>query len=301
MREPIHELSVKLGLTSRTLRHWESEGLFESSRNAESGWRVYEDDAVHWIKVTAFLRELDIPIKDIKELTNKRSLNKLCEIIENKISALENQRTVNALAQNKLTKLLSLLSKQGADLENNVFNVLDINKFYDELNHERKDYLMTTLDYDNSKVRIVELPTMRTAYNVVVSISPEDEAMEPVIEWLKSTDLLGTARLFGGNMPPMPSKEGKTYGYGMLASIPKGIAVPDNLKEMTLPGGLYAMMESGEDISMSWQTFMKLLSKDRKYKSDRKRLCLEEHIRNDKPHGCGNEYHINLFQPIFLK
>ncbi|NLA86434.1 MAG: MerR family DNA-binding transcriptional regulator, partial [Clostridiales bacterium] len=28
----IHKLSAQLGLTSRTLRHWESEGLFGSGR-----------------------------------------------------------------------------------------------------------------------------------------------------------------------------------------------------------------------------------------------------------------------------
>lgn len=28
------------------------------------------------------------------------------------------------------------------------------------------------------------------------------------------------------------------------------------------------------------------------------RLCLEEHIRNEKPDGCGNEYHLTLMEPM---
>lgn len=56
---------------------------------------------------------------------------------------------------------------------------------------------------------------------------------------------------------------------------------------MALPGGLYAVIESTDDIEVSWKTLMKHLSNNDKYKSDRSRLCLEEHIRNDNPEGCG--------------
>ena len=65
----IHKLSAQLGLTSRTLRHWESEGLFESGRDCDSGWRVYDETAVLRIRLTALLRKLDIPISDIKKVT----------------------------------------------------------------------------------------------------------------------------------------------------------------------------------------------------------------------------------------
>lgn len=50
---------------------------------------------------------------------------------------------------------------------------------------------------------------MSTVYHIAVSCSPEDEAMEPVANWLKDNGLLGTARLFGSNINPMPSGNGK--------------------------------------------------------------------------------------------
>lgn len=145
------------------------------------------------------------------------------------------------------------------------------------------------------------LPSMRAVYNIAVSVSPEDEAMQPVIDWLKSSGLLSTARLFGGNMEPFPSKNGAPYGYGMCASIPEGVSVPEHLKEMMLPGGLYAMLESTDNIGGSWQNLMKELSVNGKYKADRSRLCFEEHIRNDSPNGSGNEYFLNLLEPVKIK
>ncbi len=57
----INKLSEEMGLTSRTLRHWESEGLFTSERDASSGWRVYDENALIRIRITAILRRLDIP------------------------------------------------------------------------------------------------------------------------------------------------------------------------------------------------------------------------------------------------
>jgi DNA gyrase inhibitor GyrI len=55
----------------------------------------------------------------------------------------------------------------------------------------------------------------------------------------------------------------------MCAAIPEGVAVPEHLQEMVLPGGLYAMFNSSEDIHLSWKTFMAILEKDGTYKSDR--------------------------------
>ena len=58
----------------------------------------------------------------------------------------------------------------------------------------------------NSNVRFVTLPPMRVVYNTAVGTSPEDEATAPAIEWLESSGLMGTARLFGGNVNPLPGK-----------------------------------------------------------------------------------------------
>ncbi|MFD2877313.1 MerR family transcriptional regulator [Paenibacillus rhizoplanae] len=62
----IQQLSEQLGLTSRTLRHWEAEGLFQSYREVSSGWRTYDEQALRCIRITALLRRMDIPIKEIQ-------------------------------------------------------------------------------------------------------------------------------------------------------------------------------------------------------------------------------------------
>lgn len=283
----INKLSEQMGLTSRTLRHWESEGLFKSERDTSSGWRVYDENALLCIRITAILRRMDIPIKDIQTVLGNKSLSHLSTVVKNKISDLKIQKMELAYFQDQLERVLKFLQNQEAGSYSDIDSILA----------ETEGLFMSSVS-ESSTVKIITLPSMRVAYHIAVSVSPEDEALAPVLEWTKSSNLLGTARFFGGNVKPMPSQSGNPYGYGMCVTIPNGIEVPKHLKEMVLPGGLYAMLESGDDITLSWETLMKALTKDGVYKSDRSRLCLEEHIRNEKPDGSGNQFHLILLEPV---
>ncbi|WP_406242048.1 MerR family transcriptional regulator [Tissierella carlieri] len=299
----INKLAEQMGLTSRTLRHWESEELFESKRDFDSGWRSYDDKAIARIKITALLRKLNIPIKEIKIVLDNNTFEKLRDVINNRISVLSAQTIENLLKEKQLKQFLSFLQEQSGTLisERNLSETLTNLSVPKNLTYETEDFTMSILNEHSSKVKFITLPPMRVAYNIAISTSPEDEAITPVVDWLKSSNLLGTSRLFGGDVNPMPSKNGEPYGYGMCASIPDDIAVPEYLKEMMLPGGLYAILESTDDIGGSWKALINYLSLNDKYEVDKSRLCFEEHIRNDNPDGSGNEYFLNLLEPVKLK
>ncbi|MDR1735798.1 MAG: MerR family transcriptional regulator [Oscillospiraceae bacterium] len=270
---PIHRLSSQIGLSSRTLRHWESEGLFDSMRDKDSGWRIYDEKAVFRIRITAMLRQLDIPIKEIKTVLDNQSVVFLHRVIERQISVLGEYNEENKEKEQRLLQFLSLLRKQESTVK--------LDAELPQLLLKMEDINMSNMQNSNNSLRYVTLPPMRFGCYVSVGLSPEDDATSPVFDWIDSANLGGTARFFGGNMPPMPGGEGKPYGYGMAASIPEGIAIPKHLKEMRSPGGLYAMLESTDDIPGSWKRLLKLIKEDGKYVSDRARLCFEEHVRND--------------------
>jgi len=64
-----------------------------------------------------------------------------------------------------------------------------------------------------------------------------------------------------------------------------------------LPGGLYASLNSTNEVYDSWQTLMRLLKDNNAYAVDESRSCLEEHI----PSGEGNDFYLNLLEPITKK
>ena len=70
---------------------------------------------------------------------------------------------------------------------------------------------------------------------------------------------------------------------------------------MTVQGGLYAVMESSDDIGGSWNKLMDYLQAHEEYTPDSTRLCYEEHVRNDAPDGSGNEYFLRLMEPVKRK
>lgn len=300
----INKLCEQVGLTSRTLRHWESEDLFKSVRDPDSGWRAYDDNAILCIQITTLLRKLDIPIKDIKKVLDERTFTAIHEVITKRISLIATQREENQLKEYELRQLLSYLMGKGKEvlLDTSLSKLLDCVTTDYSSSNEREDTFMLNSEIDSMNVRFITLYPMRVAYNIAISVSPEEEAIKPVVDWLRAADLLGVSRLFGGDVKPMPSGEGKPYGYGFCASIPDGVIVPPHLKEMTLPGGLYAMAESSDDIYGSWQALIKYLTNNPEYEMDHKsRLCLEEHIRNDNVEGSGNQYLLNLLEPVRKK
>lgn len=285
----IQQLSEQLGLTSRTLRHWEAEGLFQSYREVSSGWRTYDEQALRCIRITALLRRMDIPIKEIQAVLDKSSVPVLKQVIQNRLIALQvHQEELERVGQ-QLHQVLDYLNTSNKRTS-----------IQEELLSEMENVFMSNVT-EQSTFKVITLPAMRVAFHIVVDQSPEDKAMGPLMDWLESANLLGTARLFGGNMKPMPSSAGKPYGYGMCATIPEGISIPEPFKEMILPAGLYAKLDSSEDIGGSWKMLMDQLAHSTKYRSDPTRLCLEEHIRNDSPAGSGNLYDLSLLEPVELK
>jgi DNA-binding transcriptional MerR regulator len=294
----IHKLAAQLGLTSRTLRHWESEGLFTSGRDQDSGWRVYDEDAVLRIRLTALLRKHDVPISDIKTVTDENSFEKLQAVVLSRLSDLKAQKLKNAFKENQLLRFSEFLLGQAGSMitDDHLSRLSAFAKVIMNSDDKKEDYHMPDYKENGNSLKFVTLPSMRAVYHVAVGVSPEDFAMDPVMEWLNSEHLNGTARLFGGDMPPLPKGDGKPYGYGFCASIPENTPISDPLKEIRLPGGVYAMLESTDDIGASWKALMKLLSENENYMSDRSRLCLEEHLPND-----ANGFHIMLLEPVKAK
>lgn len=298
----INKLSEQLGLTSRTLRHWEAEGLIASRRDLDSGWRSYDSRNVFFIRVTALLREYDISLKDIKRILDSGKCETLERTLRRYLDELDATRLSFAGLEKRLRSLLGTIKTLGPELtENSLEQILAGIPAPYAGEEEKEKEIMLSDTIGTPAVRFVTLPAMRAAYYIAVSPSPEDEALKTVTDWIRRRRLEGTARLFGGDMPPYPSGEGKPYGYGVLASIPECVEITAPLKEIAVDGGLYAVMESGDDIGGSWKKLMQYLHAHDEYTPDSARQCYEEHIRSDAPGGSGREYFLRLMEPVKRK
>lgn len=73
----IGDITKQFNITGRTLRYYEEIGLLSSQRKNDNKYRYYDRVAIQRLKQIITLRKLQIPIKDIKEIFEKRDMSTL--------------------------------------------------------------------------------------------------------------------------------------------------------------------------------------------------------------------------------
>lgn len=73
----IKEVQEKLKISSYTLRYYEKMGLIQPYRD-ENGYRNYSEEDIHKIERIMFLRDINVPIEDIKDILNNKSYISRC-------------------------------------------------------------------------------------------------------------------------------------------------------------------------------------------------------------------------------
>ena len=283
----INILSAQMNISSRTLRHWEDTGLFKSTRDPQSGWRMYDEETVNCIKIIELLRHLDLSIQDIKKVLEHKSTDGLITALKKQhdklmksAADLDKQRIfileIIEKIQNRQASPVSLLEsienillpiktkrtqKQITNIKNNKEN---INMSIFNLNNDY-EYVMTTL------------PPMRTAACHHYGLEPENP--DPALTWIKENNLLGTARFFGFNTEPYPTKDNPEFGYDFCVSIPENIIIPDYLYEKRISGGIYAaFICEGIHVGEMWAKIHQGLNNPEwEWIYDNDRDALEEH------------------------
>lgn len=303
--EPIHKVAPSLGLTSRTLRHWEEEGLFKSLRDPQSGWRVYDEEAVGRIRFTLLMRQLDIPVRQIRDVLQSRSPRAAENALTSRIEKLNGEGEALVRRKQLLSACLATLKSLPEPARARPLALMETSlaqniSFENNLKKQWEESIMSNNTASSGSFRVITMPAMRVAVCNVVSSSPEDEALKGVLGWAEREGIMGTARIFGFNTTKYTPGDAE-YGWAACVTVPEKVAIPANLEERRFPGGLYAMLASTNEIYDSWQALVAAIKESGEVEADHARPCLEEHIRNGNPAGSGNEYYLNLLEPVRRK
>ena len=119
----IYEVCSIVGLTRKSIRYYESVGLLNPKRNTNNDYRIYNEEDIKTLKIIKFLRELDVPIDDLKRIKKKElSLQDCLKDRLNKIAREEE----NFL---KIKNMCLEIIKDDASLDN-----LNISKYFNNMN-----------------------------------------------------------------------------------------------------------------------------------------------------------------------
>lgn len=72
----VNEVSKLAGVSIRTLQYYDSIGLLKPAAYTESGYRLYDDAAMERLQQILLFRELEFPLKDIKEIITRPDFDK---------------------------------------------------------------------------------------------------------------------------------------------------------------------------------------------------------------------------------
>ena len=64
----ISEVAGIVGLSAKTIRYYEAEGVIPEAARLANGYRIYDDSDVQRLRTVAAARSLDLPLEEIREL-----------------------------------------------------------------------------------------------------------------------------------------------------------------------------------------------------------------------------------------
>lgn len=75
MEMTVKEVADLVGISVRTLHHYDSINLLKPDNTTEAGYRLYNDKSLEKLQQILFFKELDFPLKKIKEILNDPSFD----------------------------------------------------------------------------------------------------------------------------------------------------------------------------------------------------------------------------------
>jgi len=103
MSMKVKEVADLVGVSVRTLYHYDQIGLLKPKETTDSGYRLYSEEDLEKLQQILFFRELDFSLKEIKTIINSPSFNQQ--------EALILQRKMLIEKRNRVDKMIETIDK----------------------------------------------------------------------------------------------------------------------------------------------------------------------------------------------
>lgn len=124
----INEVEHLVGLSKKSIRYYEENGLLNPKRNTENSYRIYDENDIKKLKIIKFLRELDVPIKELQQLNNGEITLQDC--MDDRIKKITEQ-------EKNYLKVKEMCQEIGKSKD--TFSDIDITKYFQAMNTLNKE------------------------------------------------------------------------------------------------------------------------------------------------------------------
>ncbi|WP_315115468.1 MerR family transcriptional regulator [uncultured Clostridium sp.] len=145
----VKQVSDLTGISVRALHYYDEIGLLKPSEITEAGYRLYDDEALKTLQQILFFKELDIPLKDVKEIMDSPKFDKM--------QALKNQKKLLMLKRKRLNGLIELINKTLKGESTMNFKEFDMSEYYNVLEEFKTEHEDKVIKYYGSVDKYNEL------------------------------------------------------------------------------------------------------------------------------------------------
>lgn len=181
--QTISEVAKLTGISTRTLQYYDEIGLLKPSALTESGYRLYDEDALQILQQILFFKELGFRLKEIKEILEKPDFDRL--------EAFRRQKKLLLLKRNRTDRLIQLLERLEKGEKCMSFKEFDLSDYIEALedfkHRSTEDVIRYWGSEDNfdsfiQKVRDDEANVAQLAIQLYGSVEKYTEAMKYNLE-----------------------------------------------------------------------------------------------------------------------
>lgn len=127
--QTISQIAKMTGVSIRTLQYYDEIGLLSPSRLTQSGYRLYNEEALQGLQQILFFKELGFQLKEIKAILEKPDFDK--------ITAFKQQKELLLLKRNRIDRLIQLLGHLEKGEQCMSFKEFDMSDYIDALENFR--------------------------------------------------------------------------------------------------------------------------------------------------------------------
>lgn len=110
------EFAKLCNVNKKTLFHYDEIGLFKPEIVKENGYRYYSIYQLEIFDMIYTLRDLGVPLKEIKSFMDKRNPNSVVELFEYKTNEIENEIKLLRRKQEIMSNKMKLIKQHNLEI-----------------------------------------------------------------------------------------------------------------------------------------------------------------------------------------
>lgn len=184
----VKELAGLVGISVRTLHYYDEIGLLSPEETTDSGYRLYSNENLEMLQQILFFRELDMPLKEIKQMISSTSFDKQEALRQHQKMLLEKRSQLDKLI-NTVDKSIKHMKGEIQMTDKEKFEGFDFSQNpYEEEARER--WGDKAVDESKAKVAGMSKDAQKIVSDIYIKLasirnaSPESEVAQKAIkEW----------------------------------------------------------------------------------------------------------------------